>query len=233
MRSLITDEAEAQLKGWVSGHQNAAFRVHPERWLKPRYQHLRPWLPLLHQLPQRLSNDDVLGVRGAGSAMQLFFWAMAWGFGGVGQGYGAWRTDQMLGPTDTPQRVERLLGFVAKGKVRQAFAALHDADSCRLPRLGTSFGTKLLYFGGFGLSAGTWEPLVLDAMVVRAFAVHELLTPAGAQAFACVQATTSDATIYERYLRGMHDIRDEHSPETRVDVIERWVWSIGAGEEVL
>ncbi len=176
-RPIITDQAAHGLTNWLPAHQTDAFPVHPERWRQDRYRHLLRWRRLLDQLPTRLSNDDVLAMRQIGSAMQLFLWAMAWGFGGARQGYGAWRTDQMLAPPDAQQRVECLLALLADGKLSDAFSALHDPVRCRLPRLGTAFGTKLLYFGGFGLGTVPHEPLVLDAMVVRAFALAGFVDP--------------------------------------------------------
>jgi len=232
-RPIITDQAAHGLTNWLPAHQTDAFPVHPERWRQDRYRHLLRWRRLLDQLPTRLSNDDVLAMRQIGSAMQLFLWAMAWGFGGARQGYGAWRTDQMLAPPDAQQRVECLLALLADGKLSDAFSALHDPVRCRLPRLGTAFGTKLLYFGGFGLGTVPHEPLVLDAMVVRAFARPGLLTPAGTRIFAGVSASTTSTAAYEQYLAGVHVLRDQHTPGTRVDAVERWLWSVGAGEATL
>jgi hypothetical protein len=202
--------------------------VHPGRWQKPGYAHLGRWQALLSTLPATLTNSDVFIVRSSGNLIQLFLWSMAWGFGGDRQAYGPWRTDQMLAPIGAPTRLVRLMGLAAIGAPGRAFAALHDPAACRLPWLGTAFGSKVLYFAGFGLSPTTLQPLVLDAMVTRAFQRANVFTAAGKALFDGVSSVTKDPRIYEAYVSGVYQLRERHAPAAEADAVERWLWRVGA-----
>ncbi len=163
----------------------------------------RDALPDRHRLLERLRDLDSPGPDGTvgisrqtahsfadSPADELLVVSMVWGFGRVG--YGPFRTARMLSGRDARARLERIreatLVDAASG-----FSALWDARRAAVPYLGTSMGTKFLYFAA-GRSGAGLRPLVFDVNVLTALsAIPGLGFPSTLRRV--------DADAYARYIR--------------------------------
>jgi hypothetical protein len=109
----------------------------------------------------------------------------------------------------------------ADGPVR-AYAYLHGDGKNLIPHLGPSFGTKVLYFAGYGLSHGDRQPLILDRYVALALnRLCRLDWPAHGW-------TTAQ---YAGYLGLAHSWANAW--HTSPDVIERVLFSVGKASSLV
>lgn len=225
--AILTPKGATSLRRHLADPESSV-SVHPARWQTSRYANLRPYQSALAVLPLRMTTPDLFAIRATGDVRRLFLWTMAWGFGGDRQAYGPWRTDRMLGPVDADTRLKHLVELAATKTPGDAFYALHN--TCRLPWLGTAFGSKVLYAAGFMHTPHPLQRLVLDAMVTRAFKRRDVLTALGSALFTGVKAGTRDPEVYEDYIRGVYELRDRHALGFTSDRVERWLWAVGAGQ---
>lgn len=112
--------------------------------------------------------------------------------------------------------VELLLD--SRGGPVAAYDALHGDGWLRVPYLGPSFGTKVLYFSGFDQVAGEQQPLILDRSVAAAL---NHLCGAGWSASGSHWTTGQ----YAAYLELAHAWAAEWG--CRPDVVERVLSAIG------
>ena len=92
----------------------------------------------------------------------FFISIMAWGYGRAWGG--PWRVRQMLLDPDADDKIRRVIELVlTEGAVAGYRALAHDGEA-HLKFLGPSFGTKLLYFAGYGSHVDP-KPLILDRRV--------------------------------------------------------------------
>jgi hypothetical protein len=117
------------------------------------------------RLPDRLDRVAVGEAaadasRSPGAAVEAFLAVMAWGFGMTG--YGPYRTTAML---SSQGDADRRLRAIARAVIRDGPAAGYRAlaTTSNLPGLGTSFGSKVLYY--FQPSVARPRALILDAFV--------------------------------------------------------------------
>jgi hypothetical protein len=61
----------------------------------------------------------------------------------------------------------------------KAYAYLHGDGRNLIPHLGPSFGTKVLYFSGYGRSHGDLQPLILDQYVALVSVPRETVDVTG------------------------------------------------------
>jgi len=102
--------------------------------------------------------------RAAGDPVELFLAAMAWGFGGKAPQWPALK--KMLTP---PYPEDGIAEIVAQTRGQGALAGW-DAlwrRPRRVPGLGMSFGTKLVYFAGYRADIARPRPLILDQYVQK------------------------------------------------------------------
>lgn len=130
-------------------------------------------------LPDRIvktgtvSREDVRGLAvaartGRAAPTTFLLAAMAWGYGDAG--YGPWRTAVMLASAHAEERVLDVLRLTHSDGAVPAYLAL--AGPCRLPHLGASFATKVLYFAGQDSQVLGPRALILDSSVGRALASY-------------------------------------------------------------
>ncbi|MEV1330900.1 hypothetical protein AB0J20_15130 [Micromonospora costi] len=112
---------------------------------------------------------------GEAGPRQLLSAVLMWGYGPIG--YGPWRAARSLeADPDGTRLAYALEGLRApavphEDVLRAAYQRLRDPRGSRLPRLGPSMVTKLLYFAGYRrgpVAAGAGlQPLILDTVVAR------------------------------------------------------------------
>jgi hypothetical protein len=159
------------------------------------------WRKVLRDHPALLDElEDEVGrhggirrsfVKGREDPIELFLAMMAWG--------GAWRSahvallDSGIRAAEIRARIVEIIGLTCDQGAGEGWSALYLPQTA-VPGLGASFGTKLLYFAGYGRAPGNL-PLILDVNVMRA------LTDAGSgagPAFRGCRPWYRD--WYERYL---------------------------------
>ncbi|MGW4294252.1 8-oxoguanine DNA glycosylase OGG fold protein [Micromonospora chersina] len=107
---------------------------------------------------------------GEASPRQLLSAVLMWGYGPIG--YGPWRAARSLeGDPDGKRLTHTLEGLrtpaLDEDALRAAYQRLRDPKESRLPRLGPTLFTKLLYFAGYRRGAPGRQPLILDSVVRR------------------------------------------------------------------
>ena len=110
-----------------------------------------------HTIRRQLVHDWATG-----DSVRFLITAMAWGFGT--SPYGPYRVRSMLVDDDGKARLVGTLDDIvdnAAAGPRQGFGALWKNRRPRVPRLGTAFGTKVLYFAGYHASSP--PPLIFDS----------------------------------------------------------------------
>jgi hypothetical protein len=85
---------------------------------------------------------------------------MAWGYGR--SGYGPSRTRAILGQPDAEERIGKVVEETRNNGAAAGWEALLHTH--QIKGLGMSFGTKLLYYAGYG-SGYRPRPLILDELV--------------------------------------------------------------------
>jgi hypothetical protein len=150
----------------------------PDSW-RDRLPRRDLWPPELDGLPSpgpgrwpRLDRRTVFQVAERAAqplgATQALVAAAVWGTGT--QGLGRARRLRVFG-NDADEIGARLTGAVRilhdDGPVK-AYEYLHGDGGNRVSHLGPSFGTKFLYFAGYGRARGSRQPLILDQYVARA-----------------------------------------------------------------
>jgi len=102
-----------------------------------------------------------------------------------------------------------------------AYDALHEDGRPRIPYLGPSFGTKVLYFSGFDRVTGQLQPLILDRFVATALNhLCDIGWPTTGGGWSTDQ--------YAAYLRLAHAWADAWG--CRPDVVERVLTAIGQAD---
>lgn len=149
-------------------------------------------------------------------AVQTLVAASVWGTGTGARG--GYRRRLVLSPG--VEVVGKLLAAAAQ-KLRAegplaAYTFLHGDGRNRIKNLGASFGTKFLYFSGYGRCRGDQQPLILDENV--AIGLNRLC---GVDWASGGWGTSQ----YAQYLSLGHDWAKEW--KTNPDVIERVLFSIG------
>ena len=218
------DDLKAFVKSWktVDEWLDATEPVHPHRWQNVELQHLQELCGnRLAKLPDRLSRGQIFGVAQGANAdpVTAFLWTMAWGHNGAN--YGAARVNKIIANPNTAADIAQIVALARAGSVQAAFMGLHG--QFRLAGLGTSFGSKLIYFAGFDPSTDSTQPLILDSLVTQALA--EVIDPALAQASWNYQ--TRDSAEYWVYCDLVRTIRNQYVPEARIDMVEHWLWLHG------
>jgi hypothetical protein len=139
-------------------------------------------------------------------AMAGFLGAMAWGYGR--RGYGAHRTAR-IALNDRFTSALRDLAAAAGDGARSAFRCLWERDRRpSLAWLGTSFGTKVLYFAADDDGRRPGGPLIYDANVMRG--LHEV----GEAGFASPSRLRADdyvqyVEVTQRTTDGIGDLRPD------------------------
>jgi hypothetical protein len=142
----------------------------------------------------------------------FFVSVMAWGYGRARGG--PWRVRQMLSDPCADDKIRRTIELVRTEGALAAYSVLaHDGDA-HLKWLGPSFGTKLLYFAGYG-SASRPKPLILDRLVGGAldgFGVY-------------LKYNAWDPPGYEAYLSLAHAVAETADGEPHD--VEWWLFQRG------
>lgn len=198
--------------------------IHPERWQKPNYVHLVALCgKRLTNLPNGLSRDDIFEVAQGASAdpVTAFLWTMAWGHNG--NSMGASRTERIAGQANAAANLAQIIGSAQAGNIQAAFNGLHGPFN--IPRLATSFGSKLVYFAGYNSGPDSTQPLIMDSFVTSALA--EVIDPTLARAAWNHQTRLWDE--YWGYCELIRTIRNKYVPDARIDLVEYWLWLHGGG----
>jgi len=95
--------------------------------------------------------------------VELFYVAMAWGFGSTNV---RWPAQQVILTVPPRRDIEGIVKAVRSNGAEAGWRALFG--DFRIHGLGYSFGTKLLYFAGYRSSCVGLRPLILDANVLSA-----------------------------------------------------------------
>jgi hypothetical protein len=211
------------VKSWtVNEWLDAAEQVHPHRWQNIDHIHLQQlFRKRLDNLPSALSRGEIFSVAQGANADPLtaFLWTMAWDHNGTN--YGASRVNRIVADPNAAAKIAQIVGLAQAGSIQAAFEELHR--QYRLPGLGTSFGSKLIYFAGFDPGVDSTQPLVLDSLVVQALA--EVIDPSLAQASWNYQ--TRNWAEYWFYCDLVRMIRNRYVPKARIDMVEHWLWLLG------
>ena len=126
------------------------------------------WRRVLHDHPALLTDlEDEVGlhktirrsfVKGREDPIELFLAMMAWG--------GAWRSPHVallesgIRAAETRARIREIIRLSRDQGAGESWSALYLPQTA-VPGLRASFGTKLLYFAGYGRAPGN-PPLILD-----------------------------------------------------------------------
>jgi hypothetical protein len=159
-------------------------------------QAFRAHEPMLTAMPDLLDRaaEAAIGLRAAAdarSALAAFIATRAWG--DSDNGYGAWRTAQILKFEGAGRALLAVARTLRGEGALAAYRRLADGGDCRLHHLGVAFGTKFLYF---------CQP---DDRRPRAL-IHDRLMSRWLQEHAGLRLS-SDAwrlTSYASYLEQMH-----------------------------
>lgn len=127
----------------------------------------------------------------SGNLEEFFLSVMAWGFGTSNVHYPA-QVDLMTPPCDS-ENLQAIVDAVAHLGALAGWNAM--VQTHKVAGLGYGFGTKLLYFAGYGNVEAGLEPLILDSRVMKALATKVPgLTWSNDYAYA-------NARNYRRYLQ--------------------------------
>jgi hypothetical protein len=226
LRSGWDDDLRAFARSWNPSiiWLSLSEEVHPQRWQRPTYTHLMALCGIrLANLPNGLSRDDIFGVAQGANAdpVTAFLWPMAWGHNG--NPMGASRTNRFVGRPNASANLAQIIGSAQAGNIQAAFVGLHGP--LNVPGLATSFGTKLIYFAGYDSKSDSTQPLILDSFVTSALA--EVIDPALARAAWNHQTRSWDE--YWSYCELLWTIRNKYLPDSRIDLVEYWLWLHGGG----
>ncbi len=208
-------------------------RYNPERWLT----HLPDPSLWPDELEQHVADawpcvdrERVLAVgRRAidpSGALHTYVAAGVWGTGTNARGVVRRCRPLMEASVDGDALGERLAAAVGillddAGGPIAAYDALHEDGRLRIPYLGPSFGTKVLYFSGFDRVAGHLQPLILDRFVAAALNhLCDVAWPTTGGGWSTEQ--------YGTYLRLAHEWADAWG--CRPDVVERVLTAIGQAD---
>ncbi len=147
-------------------------------------------------------------------AVQTLVASCVWGTGTSAQS--VTRVARTLGQQDLPQRLVDVVTALSVGGAADAFDLLHGHGNV-IAGLGPSFGTKFLYFAGFGRGLGEHQPLILDDRV--ALAVRRLSGVSWPY-------NRRDRSVYTDYLALAQRWAVEWGAE-EPDVVERCLFSVG------
>ncbi|MCL5279694.1 MAG: hypothetical protein M1376_07285 [Planctomycetes bacterium] len=111
------------------------------------------------------------------AAMRFMVAVMLWGYADS-DGRGPWRVIQMTTGDDCQRRVIAILDALEGQGPHAAYRLICNRRHAGLPWLGASYGTKVLYFGGYEATAcAELRPIILDEFVARAFNHLEQVGP--------------------------------------------------------
>ncbi|MGY1839114.1 MULTISPECIES: 8-oxoguanine DNA glycosylase OGG fold protein [unclassified Modestobacter] len=119
------------------------------------------------------------------------------------------------------RKLAAVTGILAANGTSRAFAALLHGDQ-RLPHLGPAFGTKFLYFAGYGRVPAGPQPLILDkntGIAVQRLSGHRCPH---------VQVNPDDYLNYLQVLHGWAKSWNDCEP----DVVERAAFDVGKASEL-
>jgi hypothetical protein len=159
---------------WVLAQE---FRFHPDKW-RDVLPDPALWPPELDNLPETVDGRRLvdrrtvlqIGERAMDplGAMQTLVAAIIWGTGTAARG-----RIRRLRVFEQPvegigEHLALAVQILHSGGPLQAYSCLHGDGKNLIKHLGPSFGTKLLYFSGYGSSPGDRHPLILDRYVALA-----------------------------------------------------------------
>jgi predicted house-cleaning noncanonical NTP pyrophosphatase (MazG superfamily) len=155
-------DVEAQRVNWI-----------PDRWISTFNGHEEAHAELkAHSVKANgIARSFILDHAG-GDPVDLFLMVMAWGYGRTG--YGPSRTSAILDQPGAKKKIGAIVDATRNNGAAAGWNAVLDTQ--HINGLGISFGTKLLYFAGYGSerenSAGEGSeakksprPLILDELV--------------------------------------------------------------------
>jgi hypothetical protein len=153
IRSCSSGDVAAQRAYWSAG----------KLWHKAPRNHASLLSQLETEVSQqgRLRREFVFGFA-EGEPVELFLAVMAWGFGARVR----WPHQRKMLTSPIPR--DRVIEIIQRTRADGAGAgwAAFRTDQ-HVPGLGPAFGSKLLYFAGYGRSPRPW-PLILDDNVLTA-----------------------------------------------------------------
>jgi hypothetical protein len=114
------------------------------------------------------------------------------------------------------QKLATVTSMLCENGAVKAYGALIHGDQ-RIPHIRTSFGTKYLYFAGYGRAPDGRQPLILDKNTAGAV---KYLTGRRCP------VQQADTTIYEAYLDRLHRWASDWE-SCPPDVVERVLFAIG------
>jgi hypothetical protein len=169
----------------------------------------------------------VVGRRATDSsgALHTYVAAAVWGSGTNARGVARRCRPLADEPADVGVRLAEAVDILLDdaGGAVAAYDALHDDGRLRVPYVGPSFGTKVLYFSGFDRVADDLQPLILDRFVAAGLNhLCDLGWPTTGGGWSTDQ--------YASYLRLAHDWADTWG--CRPDVVERVLAAIGHADPV-
>jgi predicted house-cleaning noncanonical NTP pyrophosphatase (MazG superfamily) len=142
-----------------------------------------------------------------GDPVDLFLMVMAWGYGRTG--YGPSRTSAILDQAGAEEKIGAIVDETRNNGAAAGWNALLDTH--HINGLGMSFGTKLLYFAGYG-SEHSPRPLILDELVRASL---QKVKPRTVPAKGLVSEDD-----YLRYLQLAEDWAEDPAWKQQPDVVE-------------
>lgn len=235
--AILKHWAEKDLQAYIASWQGAKpswkhqeVKVHPARWKQKTTQESYPNISekcaaALTNLPERLSRETLFQlarrVSDEDTALEFFLQVMAWGHNKAS--YGPSRTYQVLNNTKVAESIHTIISAARKRQLKIAFEEIHRSEcgTLVLKGLGTSFGSKLIYFAGF--STRRDAPLIFDHRVEKGLD-WVLETESGSSG---LSSQTTQFSVYQSYLDMVTALRDRYVPDARRDMVEDWLWWVG------
>jgi hypothetical protein len=159
-----------------------------------------------------VSRSDVFGLmysdRGVPNWKKVFLWSMAWGHG---SGYGAYRTNRVVGQIDDFDAWMSRLHDEAKSGPEAGYQWLIDN---RVKGLGPAFATKLLYF----VSPSSNRSPIIDALVANWLSRNGESSsekPIGSRVFELEQYTRYIAFVDDALTRFQIEYQDKSEAHDR------------------
>ena len=156
----------------IQTHPSRSQRIDwfPSRWT-PVFERSRFADRLSQLIPSELAEDSRASIRREQiyerrdkDQTLTFLATMIWGRGPDNRGPKL--TFRMMNDAGFDDIIEELSGAAKSSSPRDAFRLLFDKGRARLPRLGVSFGTKVIH--AFGYKESGLQPLVYDKLVFNA-----------------------------------------------------------------
>lgn len=177
-RSLLVSELTAELDSMIESRLSGCQQVEwfPDRWMRvfevtPFFDDLLVLIPRGQSLGSQayIKREQIYEKRNE-DLFVTFLATMIWGRGPDNRGPKL--TLRMMNRAGFDDIIQDLASHARSSQPQEAFRALISAGRPRLPRLGVSFGTKVLH--AFGYKESGVQPLVYDVFVFRALrSLHE------------------------------------------------------------